>query len=135
MKFKRITEAQAYEHIVKTTKDLRENGIINKEIREHPEIKNLNLDFNYCTSSGFGICGQGEYSGLVVTKGSNKYKVISIFIDTLCPEDTEIEDITSKLGKSDPEHPQCDIRKSIPMSILYYLEQFDTVPKKYEILL
>lgn len=48
------------------------------------------------------------------------------------PEDTRFEDITDRLGKYHPDHPQCDIRKTMPMCILYYLELFGEVPKKYE---
>ncbi len=131
MRFNRITENQAYERIVDATEKLWEQGIGSPVFEEHPEFKKLNLNYKRCITAGFGVCGQGEYGGLIVTDGEKGYRVISMFVDTLCPEDTKFEDITDKLGKSDPNHDQCDIRKTIPMAILYYLELFGKVPEKY----
>lgn len=132
MKFERITECQAYERVVLATERLWENGIGNEIFEAHSEFIALNLDYRRCTTGGFGQCGQGEYSGLVVTDGVNGFSVISMFVDTLLPEDTRFEDITNGLGKYNPLHPQCDIRNTIPMCILYYLELFGEVPEKYE---
>lgn len=131
MKFKRITENQAYQKIVNATEYLWENGVGNPLFERHPEFKKLALNYRRCTTGGFSLCGQGEYSGLIVTDGMNGYRVISIFVDTLCPEDTVFEDITLKIGKHDPNHNQCDIRNTISMTILYYLELFGKVPRKY----
>ncbi len=119
MQFGRITENQAYERIVNSTKMLWERGIGSPILEDHSEFKKLALNYRRCTTGGFGMCGEGEYSGLVVTDSVSGYRVISMFIDTLNPEDTVFEDITQKLGKNDPNHNQCDIRNTIPMAILY----------------
>jgi len=129
MRFTRITENQSYEQIVQATMDLRKSGIKEKVIREHPGVLALDLNFNKCTTSGIGICGQGVYSGTVVTGNHNEYKVVKIFIDTLEPNETEITDITESLGVLNPEHSKCDIRNPISMAILLYLEQFGKIPK------
>lgn len=129
MRFTRITENQSYEQIVQATEDLRKNGIKEKAIREHPEVVALNLNLSRCTTAGMGLCGQGEYSGTVVTDGPTGYKVIKIFIDTLEPNETEIVDITESLGKLNPENTKCDIRNPISMAILFYLEQFGEIPE------
>ena len=128
MKFKRITENRAYEQVVSATKRLRETGFYNKEVREHKAIKQLCLDLDKTTTSGAGISGEGEFSGDIVAASENGYKVISIYIDVLCPENTEIVDITEILGERNPNHKKCDIRNSIPMSIIYWLEQFGKLP-------
>ncbi|WCN13004.1 hypothetical protein GV054_08300 [Marinomonas mediterranea] len=132
MQFDRITENQAYENVVKATKKLWEQGIGSPIFEDHLEFKKLNLKYKRCTTGGFGVCGEGEYSGLIVTDGDNGYRVISIFVDALCPEDTEFKDVTESLGKNDPTHNQCDIRNTITMAILYYLELFDELPQKYK---
>ena len=131
MHFKHITENQAYERVVKATHRLRSVGF-GELFHSHPKIIELALDLDYCTTSGFGICGQGEYSGLIVVNGSEEYRVISIYIDTLSKEDTLIQDITDSLGEANPEHKKCDIRKPISMTILYHLEQFGNLPQRYE---
>lgn len=132
MKFKRITENQAYEHVVETTRQLHESGVRCQEISMHPAFKELGLNYSRCTTSGFGLTGQGEYSAIFVTEREGGYKVFDIYIDTLDPENTNIEDITELLGKLNPEHPQCDIRKPISMAILHYLELFGDLPAKYK---
>ncbi len=132
MKFSRITENKAYEHVVEATRWLHENGVRCREISTHPAFKDLRLNLSRCTTSGYGLTGQGEYSALFVTGHEDGYRVISIFIDTLCPEDTSIEDITDSLGKLNPEHPKCDIRKSTSMAILHYLAMFGELPDKYK---
>ena len=131
MHFKRITENQAYERIVNATNYLWSNGL-GEPFFSHPKVKELALDLNRCTTSGFGLSGQDEYSGLIVTDGSSGYRVISIYIDLYSEEDTSIGDITNHLKENNPEHKKCDIRKPIPMAILYYLEQFGKLPKCYE---
>jgi hypothetical protein len=128
MRFKRITENQSYEQIVQATEELRKNGFYDKEVKNHQEIIKLNLNFDRCTTTGVGICGQGEYLGTVVTDGENGYKVIDIYIDTLCPKETNVCNITENLGMLNPAHPKCDIRKPISMAIIYYLEQFGELP-------
>ncbi len=128
MEFKRITENQAYDRVVRATDSLRRVGMGFPIFEDHPEIQKYNFDYQRCATGGFGICGEGEYSGLIVIDGDYKFRVISIFIDRLIPEDTEIVDITKSLGKFDPENPRCDIRNSVSMSIIYYLEQFGEVP-------
>ncbi len=132
MKFSRITENQAYEYIVEATKRLHERGVECKAISTHPAVKKLDLDLSRCTTSGYGLTGQGEYSALFVTAGENGYRVFDIYIDTLSPEDTCVEEITDSLGRLNPEHQQCDIRKPISMAILYYLELFGELPAKYK---
>jgi hypothetical protein len=129
MKFKRITENQSYEHIVLATQYLRDNGFFDIEVREHEQIKELNLDLNQTTTPGVGVSGEGEYSGTIVTNSNGGYRVISIYIDVLCPKQTAITDITESLGELDPSHKRCDIRKPVSMAIIYWLEQFGTVPK------
>ena len=135
MKFDRITENQAYENIVKATKKLWDQGIGFPVFEDHLEFRALNLTYARCTTGGFGICGEGEYSGFIVTDGHSGYRVISMFVDTLCPEETYFKDITDSLGKNNPIHNQCDIRNTIPMAILYYLQLFDELPPKYKKLL
>jgi len=132
MKFSRITENQAYDQIVEVTKRLHEKGVECKEISMEPAVKELGLDYSRCTTSGYGLTGQGEYSALFVTDGEDDYRVYSIIVDTLSSADTSIEEITESLGKLDPEHQQCDIRKPISIAILYYLELFDELPVKYK---
>lgn len=132
MKFKRITENQAYEYIVEATNKLHENGILCSEISEHPGFSKLGLNLSRCTTSGYGLTGQGEYSALFVTDGDGGYRVVDIYIDTLSPEDTSVGDITDSLGKLDPAHPLCDIRKPVSMAILHYLELFGELPAKYK---
>ena len=132
MKFDRISENQAYEYIVEATKQLHDKGIVCKEISMHPDVKALGLDLSRCTTSGYGLTGQGEYSALFVTASEGGYKVIDIYIDILSPEDTSVEDITDSLDKLNPEHQQCDIRKPVSMAILYYLELFGKLPAKYK---
>ncbi len=131
MKFDRITENKVYERIVSATNKLWEEGVGSSVFEDHPEFKKLKLNYKRCTTAGFGICGQGEYSGVIITDGDNEYRVISMFVDTLCPEYTRFEDVTNKLGESNPAHNQCDIRQAVPMAILYYLELFGKVPKQY----
>jgi hypothetical protein len=109
LKFDRITECQAYERVVLATSRLWERGIGSEIFESHPDFIALNLNYRRCTTGGFGQCGQGEYSGLVVTDGINGFRVISMFVDTLIPEDTKFEDITDHLGKYHPNHVQCDI--------------------------
>ncbi|MES9929667.1 MAG: hypothetical protein ABW158_16275 [Candidatus Thiodiazotropha sp. 6PDIVS] len=123
MKFSRITENQAYEYIVEATKRLHEKGIECKEISMHPAVQKLGLNFSRCTTSGYGLTGQGEYSALFVAGGANGYRVFDIYIDTLSPEDTSVEEITESLGKLNPEHQQCDIRKPITMAVLYLINK------------
>lgn len=132
MKFKRITENKAYEYIVEATSRLHKNGVVCNEISKHPEFKKLGLNLSRCTTSGYGLTGQGEYSGLFVTDGEGKYRVVDIYIDTLSPDDTSIADITNSLGEMNPEHSQCDIRKPVSMAILHYLELFGELPAKYK---
>lgn len=131
LKFDRITECQTYERVVLATSRLWERGIGSEIFESHPDFIALNLNYRRCTTGGFGQCGQGEYSGLVVTDGINGFRVISMFVDTLIPEDTKFQDITDRLGKYHPNHVQCDIRNTIPMCILHYLELFGEVPGKY----
>lgn len=132
MKFSRITEQQAYDHVVEATKRLHEKGVECGEISAHPSVKALGLDYSRCTTPGYGLIGEGEYSAVFVADGDNGYRVFDIYIDTLSPEDTRIDDISGSLGQLNPEHKQCDIRKSIPMAILHYLELFGNVPTKYK---
>lgn len=132
MKFSRITENQAYDYVVEVTKRLHEKGVECKEISTHPDVQELGLNLSLCTTSGYGLTGQGEYSALFVTGGENGYRVFDIYIDTLSPEDTSVEEITESLGKLNPEHKQCDIRKPISMAILYYMELFGELPEKYK---
>lgn len=132
MKFSRITENQAYEYVVEATRRLHEKGVECKEISIHPAVKELGLNFSLCTTSGYGLTGQGEYSALFVTSGENGYRVFDIYIDILSPEDTSVEEISETLGNLNPEHPQCDIRKPISMAILYYLELFGELTEKYK---
>jgi len=127
----RITENQAYEYIVSATDRLRSNGL-GEPFDSHPKVKELDLNFERCTTSGFGLTGQDEYSGLIVTDGPNQYRVFDIFIDLSSDEDTSIEDVTNQIVEDNPEHKKCDIRKPIPMAILYFLEQFGELPKRYE---
>ena len=131
MHFKRITENQAYEHVVSATKQLQSNGL-GEPFDSHLKVKELGLDFERCTTSGFRLCGQEEYSGLIVADSPKGYRVIDMFIDLSSEEDTSIKDITSYLKEDNPEHKKCDIRKPIPMAILYFLEQFGELPKRYE---
>ncbi len=132
MKFSRITENQAYEQVVEATRQLHDKGVRCKEISTHPAFKDLRLNFLRCTTSGYGLTGQGEYSALFVTDHEGGYRVIDIYIDTLSPEDTSIVDITDSLGKLNPEHPKCDIRKPTSMAILHYLAMFGELPAKYK---
>lgn len=133
MKFERITENQAYERIVLATKKLWENGTGFKYLfEENPLFAELDIDLKRSTTGGFGQCGQGEYSGLIVTDNIQGYRVISMFVDTLVPEDTYFNDITENLGKLALTHSQCDIRKTIPMCILYHCELFGEVPREYK---
>ncbi len=132
MKFYRITENQAYEYIARVTKELHEKGIECEEISMHPAVIELGLNLVRCTTSGYGLAGQGEYSAIFVTDGERGYKVYDIYIDTFSPEDTHVDDITNSLGALDPEHQQCDIREPISMAILHYLELFEDLPVKYK---
>ncbi len=100
MEFSRVTENQAYEHVVEATRRLHDNGVRCKEISMYPAFKGLRLNLSCCTTSGCGLTGQGEYSVLFVTDYENRYRDI----DTLCSEDTSIDDITDPLGKLNPEH-------------------------------
>ena len=131
MKFSRITENQAYARIVEATSLLHEKGIECKEISEHTEFRQLGLNLQRCTTSGYGLSGEGEYSALFVTDGEKKYRVISVYIDTMSPKDTSIDDISESLGVCDPCHNQCDIRNHVAMSILYYMELYGEIPTKY----
>ncbi len=132
MKFSRITENQTYEYIVEATKKLHEKGIECKEISTNPAVQELGLDLSCCTTSGYGVTGQGEYSALFVTSGTNGYRVFDIYIDLLAPESTSVQEVSESLGKLNPEHQQCDIRKPTSMAILYYLELFGGLPEKYK---
>ncbi len=135
MKFDRITENQSYERIVNATRRLRSFGTGFPFIDHHPDFVQFKFDYQKCVTSGFSICGQGEYEGFIVTGKGSEWTVVSVFVDTLCPDDSEIKVWAIQGSKLDPTHAQCDIRKSVPMAILYYLEQFSVVPAKYSRLL
>ncbi|VUD69441.1 hypothetical protein TDB9533_04811 [Thalassocella blandensis] len=133
MKFARITENKAYEYVAEATRRLHEKGVECREIAEHPAVLELELNYSMCTTSGYGLTGEGEYSSVFVTGKENGYMVYDIYIDTLSPDDTVIKEISEKLGKLNPEHARCDIRNPISMAILHYLELFCELPKKYEV--
>ena len=132
MKFSRITEEQAYARVVEATKMLHDKGIQCKEIANHPSVKELGLNLLNCTTSGYGLTGEGEYSALFVSSADEGYKVYDIFVDILSPGDTSVNEISKSLGRLNPEHKQCDIRDPISMEILYHLELFGKLPERYK---
>lgn len=111
---------------------LHDKGIQCKEISNHPSVKELRLDLLNCTTSGYGLTGEGEYSALFVSGFDEGYKVYDIYVDTLSPDDTSVNEISLSLGRLNPEHKQCDIRHPTSMAVLYHLELFGELPQRYK---